>query len=156
MSLSPSPSPPPFPSPQLLPIPLLSPPRRLLDHPRSHDALHRAPRFPDSTPRAEHKRSLHSRTLKRTLSQSSFRCRSPPPSPAIRTPPPPVPPIPAFVLAINHSSARPSIPNPTPTFDLYLDRPKDASFCESQARGPLTCMQFLAVHNSRQQLECRV
>ncbi|KAH0839899.1 hypothetical protein J3R83DRAFT_850 [Lanmaoa asiatica] len=169
---SPSP-PPPMPSPVLVPIPLTTPPRRLarqshpslpslvlrktLNHTLSHDALHRAATTPDDAPRAENtRRSPFSspRTLKRTHSHLPSRCRSPPPSPAIRSPPPPVPPIPAFLLTTNHSIIRPSrqpaIPNRAPPFDLYLDHSREDSpnmYYESRAGGALTCMQFFAVHN---------
>lgn len=161
MSFLPCPSPPPpMPSPVLVPTPLPSPPpftkrpsrrhlatQKTLNHALSHDALH----YTATSPKAENSAS---RTLKRTLSQIPSRCRSPPPSPAIRSPPPPVPPIPAFVLTTHRSSIGPSsIPRRVPALDLYLDPPREdrshtANACrESQAGGALGCMRFFAVHN---------
>lgn len=163
---SPPPSPPPpMPSPVLVPKPLPSPPpftkstRRpqiplSLNHALSRHVLHRAPstpRFPHHAPKAENKRRPSSSP--RTHSQPPSRCRSPPPSPAIRSPPPPVPPIPAFLLTTNHSvirpPRRPSAPNHVSAFDLYLDHPRvpPNMCCESQAGGALTCVQFFAVHD---------
>lgn len=176
MSFSPSSPPPPLPSPLLVPTPLPSPPplakshrshpspipppRRAHHHALSYDAFRRAPGTPhvNDAPRAEHRRRPASspRTIKRTLSQLPSRCRSPPPTPPVRSPPPPVPPIPAFALTTNHSfirsSRRPSAPSPASAFDLYLDHHKDDTpnmCCESQAGhgGALTCVQFVAVHN---------
>ncbi|KIJ70077.1 hypothetical protein HYDPIDRAFT_79376 [Hydnomerulius pinastri MD-312] len=106
------------------------------------------------------------RSAKRTLGQLPLRCRSPPPSPAIASPPPPVPPIPAFMLA---PTDKRSVLQPSPRrssaqhsiLDLYMDQSaEDASLasrkrCESTPGGALTCMQFFAMHNSPRR-DCRV
>jgi hypothetical protein len=136
--------PPPLPSPVLVPTPLPAPPRLVkkpftLSHALSHDALPRV--GADNT---------RPRTIKRTFSQLSTRCRSPPPSPATHSPPPPVPPIPPFVLAASHSFIR---PKRAPAFDLYLDHPSEDHAAMRQAGGPLTCVQFFAVHSPKGQ--CR-
>lgn len=138
--------PPPMPSPVLVPTPLPSPPPLSKNLQRgktpSHDTLFYAS--------ASH-HSGASRTLKRTLSQIPARCRSPPPSPAIRSPPPPVPPIPPFVLTTRRSFIRPSIADRAPPLDPRRDRPReDRSHatdvcCEA---GALGCMQFFAMRNS--------
>ncbi|KAF9226581.1 hypothetical protein BS17DRAFT_764805 [Gyrodon lividus] len=107
------------------------------------------------------------RSLKRTLGQFPSRCRSPPPSPAIVSPPPPVPPIPVFMLAptdkrsILQPSPKRSTASHAAIFDLYVDHPTHGTCpatrkrCESQPGGALTCMQFFAMHNSTRH-ECKV
>lgn len=157
MSFPPCPSPPPpLPSPVLVHTPLPAPPRPAkkpftLSHALSHDALHRAAR----SPRVNTRRPSPPRTIKRTFSQLSLssRCRSPPPSPAIPSPPPPVPPIPPFVLAASRSFIRSSIPGRAPPFDLYLDRPSEDPAIMRRAGGPLSCVQFFAVHSPKGQCQ---
>jgi hypothetical protein len=165
---------PPIP-PSLIGSPLL---RKTLNSARSHDRLDckaKAGLFGDDDEfgarrsrenrRCQSTTSLSSaysspRSLKRTLAHITSRCRSPPPSPAIVSPPPPVPPIPAFMLAPTDKrstlqpSPKRSTANHAAIFDLYLDHPtEDTSLatrqrCDSQPGGALTCMQFFAMHNS--------
>ncbi|KAN0097487.1 hypothetical protein V8E55_001933 [Tylopilus felleus] len=106
MSFPSSPSPPPpLPSPVLVPTPLPSPPpcaRKLLTPFVTKTLPHHTLRRASSAPRIRAD-NTPIRTIKRTLSHIPSRCRSPPPSPATRSPPPPVPPMPAFVLTANQS-----------------------------------------------------
>ncbi|KAG1866496.1 hypothetical protein DFJ58DRAFT_769437 [Suillus subalutaceus] len=170
---------PPIP-PRLIGSPLL---QNTLNASRSHDRLNRKAKeglFGEDDEFGARKRALGKRSnssisslpilstsptriARRALGQSSTRYRSPPPSPTIASPPPPVPPIPAFMLTpTDKKSVVQSLPSKRATapaqhalFDLppSLSRPR----CEStpQTPGAMTCMQFFTMHNTPRR-DCRV
>ena len=94
-----------------------------------------------------------------TRRQSSLHIRthSPPPSPTLRSPPPPVPPIPAF--ALNSTDKKPVLhtPPPLPTWpakiipDYSLEGAERAMMRRKRGMSApyVTCSQFMAIHNSR-------
>jgi hypothetical protein len=103
------------------------------------------------------------RSLKRSLGNIPLRCRSPPPNAAIASPPPPVPPIPAFMLAPTDKrstlqpSPKRSSASHTAIFDLYMGHARKETSSttrkrrESEHGNALTCMQFFTMHNSRRE-----
>ncbi|EGO02199.1 hypothetical protein SERLA73DRAFT_71342 [Serpula lacrymans var. lacrymans S7.3] len=174
---------PPIP-PSLIGSPLL---KKTLNYSRSHDSLHgraRTSPFDEDDEFGARK----TRTARRTASTSSFSLppparsvhivkrngtnspyRSPPPSPAIASPPPPVPPIPSFVLSSAENYKKPVLhPQPkrstnSSILELYINRsadvhsPMSRKRCVSSPRdgGAMTCMQFFTIHNSPQK-SCQV
>ncbi|KAJ3789469.1 hypothetical protein GGU10DRAFT_49112 [Lentinula aff. detonsa] len=89
--------------------------------------------------------STHTLSHRRSL-QFAIPYRSPPASPTLASPPPPVPPIPAFALDSGKSrphQSTPPPPPPRPTRDPRRD-PQDGL-----ARGGMTCTQFMSMQGSR-------
>ncbi|KAG2367268.1 hypothetical protein BDR07DRAFT_1393556 [Suillus spraguei] len=164
---------PPIP-PRLIGSPLL---QNTLNASRSHDRLDRRAKeglFGEDDEFGARKRALGKRSnssisslpilsptptrnTRRSFTRSTTRYRSPPPSPSLASPPPPVPPIPAFMLAptdrksVVHSIA----PAQHTLFDLSPSVSRTR--CESTPRAPgaITCMQFFAIHNTPRR-DCRV
>ncbi|KAH7887639.1 hypothetical protein F5I97DRAFT_1861769 [Phlebopus sp. FC_14] len=147
---------PPIP-PTLIGSPLL---QKTLNSARSHDRLdHRAKArlFGDDDDFGTRKQSENRRcslASPRHTKRVVARCRSPPPSPAIASPPPPVPPIPAFMLAPTDKKsvlrAAPTHPS-RPVTGTRPEHPHHTSRrrCPStpQPGHAITCMQFFAMHN---------
>ncbi|KAG1731166.1 hypothetical protein EDD22DRAFT_928312 [Suillus occidentalis] len=104
-----------------------------------------------------------SRSTRRNLGQSSARFRSPPPSPSIASPPPPVPPIPAFMLTPTDKKSvvralptkRATAPAHHAIFDLTPSLSRTRCKSSPQAPGAMTCMQFFTMHNAPRR-DCRV
>lgn len=84
---------------------------------------------------------------------------SPPPSPTISSPPPPVPPIPAFALSASDKKPVLHTPPPLPTWPAKII-PEYSLECAERVmmrrkrglsapsgRAGMTCSQFLAMHN---------
>ncbi|KAG2042313.1 hypothetical protein BDR03DRAFT_945025 [Suillus americanus] len=167
---------PPIP-PRLIGSPLL---QNTLNASRSHDRLNRKAKeglFGEddefgARKRALGKRSNSSLSSLPILSPSptritrrglSTRYRSPPPSPSIASPPPPVPPIPAFMLtSTDKKSVVQSIPNKRATapaqhalFDLSPSLSRARCKSTPQTPGAMTCMQFFTMHNAPRR-DCRV
>ncbi|KAI0322471.1 hypothetical protein OF83DRAFT_1167523 [Amylostereum chailletii] len=103
-------------------------------------------------------RSLHRRTSSISISASSSprrnaRARSPPPSPDPTSVPPPVPPLPDFVMSscAHKSMLQPrSLNGPVPRIfipDLGSSDPRHAPLKRRSSREAMTCIKFLSIHN---------
>ncbi|KAG5651965.1 hypothetical protein H0H81_006780 [Sphagnurus paluster] len=131
------------------------------------------PSTPRSLPPPSPSRSQFndSPSYRRTLSQA-IPYRSPPPSPTIAAPPPPVPPIPSFVLSppaqIKSTLPKPNRPLPSPITPIRIQDLEDISPLSefshitskfvpaSQPPSPektksvgLTCLKFFSLRNSK-------
>lgn len=159
--------PPPCPSPELQPSPLPSPPvlkARLLAKQLSttHERINEKAKatlwldgdeFGSDKPVQPAAPSPVRKRVARRQSSLHIRTCSPPPSPTLCSPPPPVPPIPAFALSSTDKKSELPTPPPLPTWpakiipEYSLEGAERAMMRRKRGASAVTCSQFMVMHN---------